>query len=232
MSKKINEKQKTVVNVVNEMLDIFDTSKYEGLVRAYKQYRDLMEALDGMTMGEFKELFPSNECVISKDDIVIDVLGETLEIVLSHKGNSTWDKVCACIETLILDITYIGNIGTIMTSDVITRTILDALDITQLDIEGKLYSTSEMIKYGSGKDAYYYIFYAVEDFIYDADEIKFVKNNSCTFDLEDFTKRLISELYIYHKDIINRKYAIRLANYVRELHEMILLGYFYCVRTK
>lgn len=229
---KLNKKQKEVVKIVNEMLEVFDTKKYEGLVRAYKQYRDLMEALDGMTVGEFKELFPSDDDIGFKDEVVINVLGDTLEAVLGHKGNPTWDKVCICIENLILDITYRGNIGTIMTSDVITRTILEALDITQLDIEGKVYSVNDMIKYGSGKDAYYYVFYAVEDFMYDADMSKFIKNNSCVFDLEDFTKRLISELYVYHKDILAKKYAIRLATYVRELHEMILLGYYYCVGVK
>ena len=121
------------------------------------------------------------------------------------------------------------ELGDIMTNDIITRSIIDALDITELDIDGKIYSTSEIIKKGSGEDAYFYIYYAVDDFIYDNDLMKYIKNNSEVFDLQDFARRLISELYVEHRDVLKKKYAITLAAYVKELHEMILLGYYYLV---
>ena len=59
--------------------------------------------------------------------------------------------------------------------------------------------------------------------------MKYIENNSKVFDLQDFTKRLISELYVDHRDILKKEYAIRLAAYVKELHEMVLLGYYYLV---
>ena len=230
MAEKLTEKQLKLIDVVNEMVEKFDVNTYVSSVRAFKQYRDLMEVLDGMTAGEFRELFPSDEKIDLDDDIKISVVGDTLEIALGYKGNPTWDKVCVCVETLMLQVTYRPQeLGDIMANDIITRSIIDALDITELDIDGKIYSTSEMIKKGSGEDAYFYIYYAVDDFIYHNNLMKYIENNSKVFNLQDFTKRLISELYVEHRDILKKEYAIRLATYVKELHEMVLLGYFYLV---
>ena len=230
MAEKLTEKQLKLIDVVNEMVEKFDVNTYVSSVRAFKQYRDLMEVLDGMTVGEFRELFPSDEKIDLDDNIKINVIGDTLEIALSYKGNPTWDRVCICVETLMLKVTHKPQeLGDIMTNDIITRSIIDALDITELDIDGKIYSTSEIIKKGSGEDVYFYIYYAVDDFIYDNDLMKYIKNNSEVFDLQGFAKRLISELYVEHKDVLKKKYAITLAAYVKELHEMILLGYYYLV---
>ena len=230
MAEKLTEKQLKLIDVVKEMVEKFDVNTYVSSVRAFKQYRDLMEVLDGMTVGEFRKLFPSNEKIDLDDNIKINVIGDTLEIALSYKGNPTWDKVCICVETLMLKVTHRPQeLGDIMTNDIITRSIIDALDITELDIDGKIYSTSEIIKKGSGEDAYFYIYYAVDDFIYDNDLMKYIKNNSKVFDLQGFAKRLISELYVEHRDVLKKKYAITLAAYVKELHEMILLGYYYLV---
>ena len=230
MAEKLTEKQLKLIDVVKEMVEKFDVNTYVSSVRAFKQYRDLMEVLDGMTVGEFRKLFPSDEKIDLDDNIKINVIGDTLEIALSYKGNPTWDRVCICVETLMLKVTHRPQeLGDIMTNDIITRSIIDALDITELDIDGKIYSTSEIIKKGSGEDAYFYIYYAVDDFIYDNDLMKYIKNNSEVFDLQGFAKRLISELYVEHKDVLKKKYAITLAAYVKELHEMILLGYYYLV---
>ena len=230
MAEKLTEKQLKLIDVVNEMVEKFDVNTYVSSVRAFKQYRDLMEVLDGMTVGEFRELFPSDEKIDLDDNIKINVIGDTLEIALSYKGNPTWDRVCICVETLMLKVTHKPQeLGDIMTNDIITHSIIDALDITELDIDGKIYSTSEIIKKGSGEDVYFYIYYAVDDFIYDNDLMKYIKNNSEVFDLQGFAKRLISELYVEHKDVLKKKYAITLAAYVKELHEMILLGYYYLV---
>jgi hypothetical protein len=230
MTEKLTEKQLKLIDVVKEMVEKFDVNTYVSSVRAFKQYRDLMEVLDGMTVGEFRKLFPSDEKIDLDDNIKINVIGDTLEIALSYKGNPTWDKVCICVETLMLKVTHRPQeLGDIMTNDIITRSIIDALDITELDIDGKIYSTSEIIKKGSGEDAYFYIYYAVDDFIYDNDLMKYIKNNSEVFDLQGFARRLISELYVEHRDVLKKKYAITLAAYVKELHEMILLGYYYLV---
>ena len=87
MAEKLTEKQLKLIDVVNEMVEKFDVNTYVSSVRAFKQYRDLMEVLDGMTVGEFRELFPSDEKIDLDDNIKINVIGDTLEIALSYKGN-------------------------------------------------------------------------------------------------------------------------------------------------
>ena len=54
MAEKLTEKQLKLIDVVNEMVEKFDVNTYVSSVRAFKQYRDLMEVLDGMTAREFR----------------------------------------------------------------------------------------------------------------------------------------------------------------------------------